>query len=152
MDSFSDFFVALTSDKFGSGAVGWVDLAALLVRIVIGIVFLVSFRNKIKDVAGFAKGNNLPTPVAFLHIMNEGVGGVAVLLGIFTQIGAVMIMIAMIASLSFHIFKWKSKYWAASGGWEYDLMIFAMSALILFTGGGSLAVYPLPGLGLFPFA
>ena len=35
----------------------------------------------------------------------------------------------------------KSPYWAASGGWEYDLMWFSMSLAIVVTGGGSIALW-----------
>ena len=118
------------------------DVAFLLIRIVVAIVFLVAVRNKLKDVPSFAEHNGLPVAVAWGLILAEAAGGIGLALGILTQLAALVVMATMIGSMSFHIFKWKSKYWAASGGWEYDLMLFAMASAILVTGGGSLALYP----------
>jgi len=62
-------------------------------------------------------------------------------LGLLTQIGALMIVLVMLGAISFHIFKWKSPYWATKGGWEYDLMWLVMCLVILFTGGGDLKLW-----------
>jgi CheY-like chemotaxis protein len=67
-------------------------------------------------------------------------GGLAVGLGIATQLGALAIMRVISGSMYHHIIKWKSPYCAASGGWEYDLMWFTMCLVIVVTGGGTIAV------------
>ncbi len=128
-----------------------IDVVLLLARVVVAIIFIVSFNNKYKDVAGFAKQNKLPLPAAYFQVAIEGLAGGLLLLGIFTQIGALFAMLAMVGSMFFHIFIWHSKYWASSGGWEYDLMIFTFAALIFITGGGLLAIYPIPVLSWLPF-
>jgi putative oxidoreductase len=117
------------------------DLPLLLMRLVVGLVFVVAARNKLKDVAAFAKGNDLPIPVAWLTMFAEFTAGVGIGLGVLTQVAALIIMGLMAGSMFFHIVKWKSKYWAASGGWEYDLMLFTMASVILVTGGGDIALY-----------
>jgi putative oxidoreductase len=117
------------------------DIPLLLMRVVVGLVFVVAARNKLKDVAEFAKGNGLPVPIAWLSIFAEIAGGVGIALGILPQVAALIIMGLMSGSMYFHIVKWKSKYWAASGGWEYDLMLFTMASVILVTGGGDIALY-----------
>ena len=134
---------------FGSFDIG--DLALLMARIILAIIFLSSFNNKYKDVAGFAKQNKLPLPAGYLQVAIEGLAGELLLLGFLTQIGALLAMAAMTGAMYFHIFKWKSKYWAASGGWEYDLMIFTLAFLILVTVGGLLGIYPTPELSWLPF-
>jgi len=118
------------------------DIPLLLVRLVVGLVFVVAVRNKLKDVPAFAQHNGLSVPIAWGLIFAEASGGLGFILGILPQIAALVIMGSMVGSMSFHIFKWKSKYWAASGGWEYDLMIFTMASVILVAGGGAIAVYP----------
>ncbi|MDH5422675.1 MAG: DoxX family membrane protein [Acidimicrobiia bacterium] len=118
------------------------DLPLLLVRLVVGLVFVVAVRNKLNDVPAFAEHNGLSVPVAWGLVFAEAAGGIGFILGILPQLAAMVIMASMIGSMSFHIFKWKSKYWAASGGWEYDLMIFTMASVILVNGGGTIVVWP----------
>ncbi len=115
----------------------------LLARLVIGFVFVVAVRNKLKDVPAFAEHNGLSVPVAWGLTFAEAAGGIGVILGILTQLAALVIMGAMVGSILFHLFKWKSKYWAASGGWEYDLMIFSIAAVIVVVGGGGWELYPM---------
>ncbi len=117
------------------------DVPLLLMRLVVALVFIVAARNKLKDVPEFAKGNGLPVPIAWLTISAEFAAGVGFALGILPQVAALIIMGLMSGSMFFHIVKWKSKYWAASGGWEYDLMLFTMASVILVTGGGDIALY-----------
>lgn len=119
------------------------DLPLLLMRLVVGFVFVIAARNKLKDVPEFAKGNDLPLPVAWLTVFAEFAAGIGIALGILTQVAALIIMGLMVGSMFFHIVKWKSKYWAASGGWEYDLMLFTMASVVLITGGGDIALYPM---------
>jgi len=133
MDTFNDLFSALLD---------YPDLPLLLMRLVVGFVFVVAARNKLKDIAAFAEHNGLPVPVARALTVAEAAGAIGLILGVLTQLSALVIALTMVGSMSFHIFKWKSPYWAASGGWEYDLMIFSMAAVILTTGGGDIALLP----------
>ncbi len=128
-----DFFVTLLD---------YPDTPLLLVRLVVGFVFVVAARNKLKDIPTFAEHNGLSVPVAWGLTFAEAAGGIGFILGILPQLAALVIMGAMAGSMTFRIFKWKSKYWAASGGWEYDLMIFVMASVILVSGGGAIALYP----------
>ncbi len=120
------------------------DIPLLLARLVVGFSFAVAVKNKLKDVPAFAKHNGLSVPVAWGLTFAEAAGAIGLVFGILTQLAALVIMGSMAGSISFHVFKWKSKYWAASGGWEYDLMIFTIASLILVTGGGAIAIYPAP--------
>ncbi len=133
MDTFNDLFSALLD---------YPDLPLLLMRLVVGFVFVVAVRNKLKDIAAFAEHNGLPVPVARALTVAEAAGAIGLILGVLTQLSALVIALTMLGSMSFHIFRWKSPYWAASGGWEYDLMIFSMAAVILTTGGGDIALLP----------
>lgn len=114
--------------------------ALLLIRLILAFIFLMASHHKSGDVKGFAKSNNLPLPIAWGLVFAESLCGISLLLGIFPRIAATIVMLIMLGSMSFHIFKWKSPYWAAKGGWEYDLMIFAMASIILVIGGGSISL------------
>lgn len=113
------------------------DLALLLIRLIAGFSFLVAARNKSRDIVAFAKKNGLPVPVAAVVMSAEFVSGLALILGILAQFAALVIMLLMLGTLRLHIFKWRSPYWADKGGWEYDLMLFAMAAVISVFGAGS---------------
>ena len=150
MELLSDLFDTVLSFEVYDGLVA-ADFALLLVRVVLAVIFLVSFQKKYKDIAGFAKQNNLPLVGGYFQVGIEGFAGASLLLGGLTQLGALAAMAAMAGSMFFHIVIWHSKYWAAKGGWEYDLMIFAMSAAVFVTGGGLIGLYPLPAMGWLPF-
>lgn len=119
------------------------DGALLLLRIVVGFVFIVASYNKSRNVRKVAERNRLPLIVAYGLTVTEFVSGIGLILGIFAKVAALLIMVVMTGSMSFHIFKWKSPYWAQQGGWEYDLMLFTMALVILTTGGGGLVLYAL---------
>ena len=117
------------------------DIGLLLMRFLVGFLFVYSGFGKYRKLRKFAGENELPVIIAFLAVSAEFWGGLAVGLGIATQLGALAIRGVMIGSMYHHIVKWKSPYWAASGGWEYDLMWFTMSLAIVGTGGGSIALW-----------
>lgn len=117
------------------------DLSLLLIRLVVGFSFIVASRNKSRDIKKFARNNGMPVPVAMLVMTAEMATGLALIFGVFTQIAALAIMLLMIGTMRLHIFKWKSPYWAAKGGWEYDLMLFAMASIIFVFGGGKFEVF-----------
>ncbi len=117
------------------------DVALLLMRVLVGFLFVYSGLGKYRKLRKFAEENGLPVIIAFLAVSAEFWGGWAVGLGIVPQLGALAIMGVMAGSMYHHIVKWKSPYWAASGGWEYDLMWFTMCLVIVATGGGSIALW-----------
>lgn len=133
MEAVSDIFQSLLVYQ---------DIGLLAMRLLVGFVFITAGGNKSQGIRAFADKNGLPVPIAYALAATELLAGFAIALGILTQLAALAIMGIMTGSMSFHIFKWKSPYWASEGGWEYDLMLFVMASVILLTGGGDLAVYP----------
>lgn len=120
----------------------YTDIGLLLMRLVVGFVFITAGGNKSQGIREFASKNGLPVTVAYALAATELLAGAAIALGLFTQLAALAIMGIMTGSMSFHIFRWKSPYWASEGGWEYDLMLFTMAFVILLSGGGAIAIYP----------
>jgi putative oxidoreductase len=104
------------------------------------VCFIVSSRNKSRDIKKFAKRNGLPVTVAVFVMVAEMAGGPGLVLGLLTQLAALGIMLLMLGTIRLHIFKWKSPYWAAKGGREYDLMLFALASVILVHGAGQFAI------------
>lgn len=116
------------------------DASLLLIRLIVGFSFLVAARNKGKNIRRFAKNNGLPVPAAVLVMFTEIIAGTGLLLGALAQFAALALMFLMLGTLRLHIFKWKSPYWADKGGWEYDLMLFAMCSVIVVYGAGQFAL------------
>ena len=46
------------------------------------------------------------------------------------------VVLLMCATISMHLFKWHSPYWASKRGWEYDLLLLILAAVIAVFGAG----------------
>ncbi len=112
------------------------ELGLLALRLMVGALFFYSGQRKIRDVKSFAKHNDLPFIVGLGAVLFELVGGFMLIVGLYSQIAAFMIILIMLGAMHSHIFKWKSPYWAQNKGWEYDLMWLVMCLVILTSGGG----------------
>ncbi len=117
------------------------DINYLLIRVVVGFSFIIASRNKGKDIRKFAEHNDLPVPIATGVMSVEMVAGSGLILGILPQLAALVVMLLMLGTMRLHIFKWKSPYWAANGGWEYDLMLFTLAFVILVHSGGKFGLF-----------
>ena len=116
------------------------SLTLLLVRLVVAIAFGFSSFHKLKNLPKSAKQHSLPLPVITFIAVAEAAGTLGLISGVLGQLAAIGLMMVMIGSISFHLFKWKSPYWAEKGGWEYDLMLFTFALVIAVFGVGSLAL------------
>jgi putative oxidoreductase len=113
-----------------------------LMRLIMGFMFLYSSIGKMKDVEEFSEKNNISRTLGYFVVAGELCAGIGLILGLFTQLAALIVIVLMTGTMSKHIFEWKSPYWASKGGWEYDLIWFTMALVIFLTGGGKIAVYP----------
>lgn len=117
-----------------------VSLILLLIRIIVGVSFFFSAINKAKNPKRSAKHNGIPLPLLLFIMFAEFAGALGLVTGILGQYAALGLMLLMVCTMTLHIFVWKSKYWANKGGWEYDLMLFSLCAVIVMFGVGSLAL------------
>ncbi len=115
----------------------------LVVRVVLGIIFLVHGKGKFgmwKMQPSEQMPSGMINMMKFLSIA-ETLGGVALILGLLTQLAALGVGIIMIGAIYFKVFKWKVPFAdTAKNGWEFDLALLAMSFLILLTGPGMWAI------------
>ncbi len=71
----------------------------------------------------------------------EVLGAISVALGIFSQIGAVLIMLAMSGAIYKKIAEWNIGFYGKDGfGWHYDLLLLLATLVIFTTGGGRLEI------------
>lgn len=119
-------------------------VAATLVRVVVGIMFVMHVWGKFN--AGAARiattfGNyGLPVPELFAYAAMglESVGGVCLIIGLFTRFFAAALAVEMGIALIFaHLPK---GYAAGGGGYEYVLLIGVVLLAIAMRGGGPYSV------------
>lgn len=95
---------------------------------------------------GFNAWLATPPPFTFMRpawlwlgaaALSELVGGLLLLLGLLTRVGAFFLICTMVAAIA-------GKHWgaffASSGGMEYPLSLLAMCLALLIAGGGQLSV------------
>ncbi|MFP5385609.1 MAG: DoxX family protein [Bacteriovoracia bacterium] len=117
------------------------NVSLLMARLLMGGMFAIAAKNKLKDVKGFAQKNEIPYPLGIMVVAIESLSSIGLVFGIFPRVAALLVMGLMSGTMFMHIVKWNSPYWAKEGGWEYDLIWFTFAFLILSLGPGSFAVY-----------
>jgi putative oxidoreductase len=114
------------------------DLGLLLLRLMVGLVFVTSGYSHLKDPEARAK--SIETSKGFTVFLGVGelAGGLGVAFGVLTQLAAIGLILIMLGAIQKKIFFWHTGFWGEkASGWHYDLMLVLMNAVILFTNGGS---------------
>jgi len=114
------------------------DLGILLLRLMVGLVFVTSGYNHLKNPAERAKSIGMSKAfITFLGIA-EVAGGLGVAAGVLTQLAAIGLIIIMLGAIQKKIFAWHIGFWGEKGsGWHYDLIFILINLMILFTDGGA---------------
>src|ERR1043165_671275 len=119
----------------------WSDISYTLVRIVVGVIMIMHVLGKFKLGAGAVAANvmaknGLEPSVAFAYaaMFLEAVGGVCLIIGLFTRFFAAALAIEMLIAL--FAVHWARGYAAGAGGYEYVLLIGVVCAAIALRGGG----------------
>ena len=113
------------------------DLSLLLLRLMVGIIFLSSGWHHVKDPE--ARSKSIGMSKAFTIILGAGelAGSLGVIFGVLTQIAALGLILTMLGAIYKKIFAWHTGFWGEKGsGWHYDLMLVVMNLVILTTAGG----------------
>jgi putative oxidoreductase len=114
------------------------DLALLLLRLMVGAVFMTSGWSHAKDPV--ARGQSIGLSPAFTRALGvaELAGGLGVALGVLTQLAALGLILVMFGAIQKKIFVWRTGFWGKHGtdGWHYDLMLVLMCLVVATSGGG----------------
>ena len=115
------------------------DLALLLMRLIVGAVFMTSGWSHVKDPVARGKSIELSPAVTRVLGIAELAGGLGVALGVLTQLAAIGLILVMLGAIQKKIFVWRTGFWGKHGtdGWHYDLMLVLMCLVIATSGGGS---------------
>lgn len=117
------------------------DFTLLLLRIIIAIILFSSGKAHLENPKERAESLGLSKNVTIFLGIAEIVGAISITLGIYLQIGAILIIGAMSGAIFMKIFKWKTGFYAKEGfGWHYDLLILLGTLVILTTAGGNLVI------------
>ena len=118
------------------------DVALLLLRIMVGMVFITSGWKHLQDPEARSKDIEASKGFTVFLAAAELAGGVGVLFGVFAQLAAIGLILIMLGAIQKKIFVWRTGFWGGSGtnGWSYDTMFIVMNLVIVTTGGGNLSL------------
>jgi putative oxidoreductase len=119
------------------------DVALLLLRVMIGIVFITSGWNHLKEPGARSKDIGMSKGFTIFLGAAEVAGGLGVMFGVLTQLAASGLILLMLGAIQKKIFVWRTGFWGKSGtnGWSYDTMLVVMNLVIVTTGGGNLSLW-----------
>jgi putative oxidoreductase len=122
----------------------YVDVALLLMRILVGLVFITSGWSHVKDPVARGQSIELSPGLTRLLGLAELAGGAGVALGILPQLAAAGLILIMLGAIQKKVVTWKTGFWGKHGtdGWHYDLLFVTMCLVIITTGGGRFALIP----------
>ena len=114
------------------------DLSLLLLRFMVGIIFLASGWNHLKDPEGRSKSIGMSK--SFIRFLGaaELAGSLGVIVGVLPQLAAIGLILLMVGAIQKKMFVWHTGFWGEHGtdGWHYDLLFVAMCLVVATTGGG----------------
>jgi putative oxidoreductase len=118
------------------------DFGFLLLRLMVGVIFLASGRNHLQDPE--ARGKNIGLSKGFTIFLGaaEVAGSLGVIFGVLTQLAALGLIVIMLGAIQKKIFVWHTGFWGEKHyGWHYDLMLVVMNLVIILTNGGRLVLW-----------
>jgi putative oxidoreductase len=114
------------------------DLGLLLIRLMVGLVFVTSGYSHLKDPEARSKSIGMSKGFTVFLGIAEVAGGLGVAAGVLTQIAAFGLILIMLGAIQKKIMVWHTGFWGEkSSGWHYDLIFVLMNLLIAFTDGGN---------------
>ena len=118
------------------------DLALLLLRLMVGLIFITSGWKHLKDPEARSKDIGMSKPFTIFLGAAECAGGLGAITGVLTQLAAIGLILLMLGAVQKKIFVWHTGFWGKSGtnGWSYETMIVLMNLVIITTGGGNLSL------------
>jgi len=119
------------------------DIALLFLRVMVGLVFITSGWTHLKEPGARSKDIEMSKGFTIFLGAAEVAGGLGVLLGVFTQLAALGLILVMLGAIQKKLFVWRTGFWGKSGtnGWSYDTMLLVMNLVIVTTGGGNLSLW-----------
>jgi putative oxidoreductase len=101
------------------------DVALLLLRVMVGLVFITSGWGHLRDPEGRSKSIGMSKGFTIFLGAAELAGGLGVMFGVLAQVAAIGLILIMLGAIQKKIFVWHNGFWGKSGtdGWSYDTML-----------------------------
>lgn len=117
------------------------DIALFLLRLLIAAIFGTSGWSHMTKPKERAESIGMSPAFTLGLGVVELSASVALVLGIFPQIAALLLIGVMLGAIQKKVFVWKTGFWGESGqGWYYDSLYLVCNLVILTTGGGAIAL------------
>lgn len=118
------------------------DVAFLLMRLMVGLIFATSGWSHLKDPEGRSKSIGMSKGFTVFLGAAEVAGSLGVMFGVLTQLAATGLIALMLGAIQKKMLLWKTGFWGKHGtdGWHYDLMLVVMNLVIIVTNGGKYVV------------
>jgi putative oxidoreductase len=114
------------------------DFGLLLLRLMVGLVFVTGGYSQLKDPTARAKSIGMSKGFTFFLGVAELAGGLGVAFGVLTQLAALGLILIMFGAIWKKISAWHTGFWGEkASGWHYDLIFVLMNLVIAFTDGGA---------------
>lgn len=120
------------------------ELGALALRLALGSILLAHGIMKltvfgIDGTIGYFASLGLPAIAAQLTIFGEVAGGLALIVGMFTRLAALLSLPILLGAVWAHAgFGWV--FSNAGGGWEFPLLLAVLAGIVATQGAGALAL------------
>ncbi|MFO1149144.1 MAG: DoxX family protein [Alsobacter sp.] len=117
-----------------------------LLRVALGVMFVAHAWLKVSvftipGFAGFLEQVGFPGFMAWPVVLLEALGGLAIILGVYSRWVAAALIPVLVGALSVHVGNgWL--FTAANGGWEYPAFLVVAAATLAFSGDGAFALRP----------
>ena len=128
---------------FGYNKVVCANTGMLLTRVGVGLVLFVNGWNKVNDVAGtvgFFGEMNIPAVIAYLVIAIEVLGGLALILGLWTKWAGLLIAAVMLGAIILVTGK------MGFAGYQLNLVLLTSALGVALGGPGTYTVHRLLGM------
>ena len=113
------------------------DFGILLLRLMVGVVFITSGWRHLKDPEIRSKSIGMSKNSTIFLGAGEVLGSLGVMFGALTQLAAFGLILILFGAIYKKIFVWHTGFWGQKAyGWHYDLTFIAMNLVIIFTNGG----------------
>lgn len=117
------------------------DLALFFLRLMMAAIFGTSGWSHVTKPRERAESIGMSPAFTLALGVVEVVGAASLVLGVYPQIGAILLIGVMLGAMQKKLFVWKTGFWGESGqGWYYDLLYLVCNLVILATGGGAIAL------------
>ncbi len=113
----------------------------LVLRLAVAVIFIYHAMPKLKDAKGMAQMIGMPAGMIFMLGAAELLSSIGLVLGIYTQLAALILAIVMIGAIGMKTIKGGAPFAAMDKtGWEFDLILLAANIVLLTHGGGTIGI------------